>query len=230
MALNDRLRKVLSLSAASMALLQSAGVANGQPIEVASTSTDSKSKDGIQTKADSLILEPPHQKVLLYADHTSHSSHDSHSSHYSGTDDSGGYDYSTPAQTYAPPPAPPPPPPSPTEQVATNPVDISAMVSNPTSTNTVTTNSVADANAAANAADIELLTKAAAQGSASAQLALGIDYRDGSKGLPKNAERAKMLFEMSAIQGDTDGKLLLDDLNNSETQTNQTQTNNVAPP
>lgn len=243
MALNDGLRKIISLSAASMALLQSVSMVGSQPSQNASPEWDNTSKDELRAKTDRLMLQTPTEKQpLLYADHSSHSSHDSHSSHYSGTTDDSGdsSDYSTPAPTYpayTPPPPPPTPPPAPAPQ-ATNASEeevrealFPGMTNDVTGTNDMTgTNSIADANAAADAADIELLTKAAAQGSEQAQLALGIDYRDGLKGLPKNIERAKMLFEMSAIQGDTDGKLLLDDLNNSETQTNQTQTNNVTPP
>jgi hypothetical protein len=226
MALNDRFQKILSLSVASMALLQSANIARSQPSQNISGTSGITPKDELSTKTDSLILEPPHQKELfqLYADHTSHASH---VSHYSGTTDAGGYDDSTtvaPSQPVSPTP-PPAPPPAPA-YVPPPPTFVPENTNAPSvSTNAVaTTNSVADANSVANSVDIQLLTKAAAQGSADAQLALGIDYKNGANGLPKNAERAKMLLELSAIQGNSYAQLLLDEFKKDEAQTNSIAT------
>jgi TPR repeat protein len=227
MALNNEFKKILSLSAASMALLQGTAVVKGQSSEAASPQLADKPR-GLQSKASALLLEPPHQKEILqlYADHSSHASHESHSSHYSGTTDSGGYDYSTPSTpTYTTPAAPPLPPPAP---VTNQPVGPETTVpSVPTGTNAIgITNSVISTNTATNdATDIEALKKSAAQGSADAQMALGIDYRDGRHGLTKNIERAKMLFELSANQGNAYAKLLLDNLNQSDSQTNSAATN-----
>lgn len=227
MALNDRLHRVLSLSAASMALLQSAVIVKGQPVELASISPNGKSKDGIQTKAGSLILEPPHQKVLLYADHTSHASHDSHSSHYSGTD-SGGYDYSTPATTPTypvspPPPPPPPPPPVPETTNATTAAGNIDFV--PDSTNSVVATNSAESNGAAKkAVDMAALTKQAATGDDYAQVSLGLDYLYGGDGVKQDTDRAKLLFELASAQGNSFAKKKLEQLNQQDTQTNSPPT------
>jgi hypothetical protein len=102
MASGDNLRKILSLSAASMALLQSSIPAKGKLPEGASVESDHSLDGQIASKTAKLILEPPLQKELLqlYADHSSHASHQSHSSHVSGM--GGSSPYYAPS---APPPA-----------------------------------------------------------------------------------------------------------------------------
>lgn len=48
--------------------------------------------------------------------------------------------------------------------------------------------------------DVNTLKKRAAQGMADAQYALGLRYLNGWDGLEKNVEKAKLLFELSALQ------------------------------
>jgi hypothetical protein len=196
---------ILSLSAASIALLQSAVSTDAQPTKGANTGFNNAQNGQIISMTDRVILEPPFQKQLnqLYADHTSHSSHASHSSHTSGMSDptpSTPYyaPYTAPA-TYPTPavyPTAPRPQPAPVVAAATN--SISA------------TNSVDPI--AARKSRLESLKKEAAKGSADAQYALALYYQDGYGGCEKNVEKAKMLLELSAIQGNADAQKSLDKL------------------
>ncbi|MDE2103407.1 MAG: SEL1-like repeat protein [Patescibacteria group bacterium] len=65
---------------------------------------------------------------------------------------------------------------------------------------------------AKNKEHIDTLTKQAAEGSAYAQYSLGICYLYGSEGAETNAEKAKMLLELSAVQGNAFAKQKLDEL------------------
>src|SRR5882724_7652299 len=116
MGTTGKLPAILSLSAASLALLQSILPSKGQSAD-ASIGNPGETLNGQMTsKTDRVLLEPPHQKDLLrlYAGHSSHSSHSSHasgmghSSHYSATT----YTVPVPATapvypTYTPAPAQP---------------------------------------------------------------------------------------------------------------------------
>lgn len=216
MARKENLKKVLSLSAASMALLQTANVTQSQVAQNSLPPSATPFGEDLSKKNAQLILQPPPGRIaLLYADHTSHASH---SSHYSSTTDGG--DYSTPvpaAPVYTPPPAPPPQPPEPPPQTATNAVAFLDSTNAVTVTNAMTGEYPSE--------EIETLTKAAAAGSPDAQLGLGLVYANGLKGVKQNNERAKMLFELSAIQGNAYAKMMLDSLNQTNTQSN---TNSVS--
>ena len=208
MTSNCKLRGILSLSAASAALLQSAVLTEGQSAEI---SAESNMMPGgqITAKTDKLIIEPAHQKELLqlYAAHTSHASH---SSHVSGASDSTiitpYYPPTTPPITYpTTPPPPPPPQPIPAVQASV-------------STNAVSSTNSTVSEAAKKSAHIDDLTKQAAAGNSYAQYSLGICYLYGSDGAKQNTEKAKMLLELAAVQGNAFAKQRLEELNQSETK------------
>src|SRR6185312_3179663 len=94
MNLTKKLQRILPLSAASIALLQSGLPSKGEITISAQPAPDSLNNrnEQINSQANELILAPAHQEQLLkmYAGHTSHASH---ASHYSGT----GGGYSTPS-------------------------------------------------------------------------------------------------------------------------------------
>jgi hypothetical protein len=220
MTSKNTLRGILSLSAASMALLQSSISAKGEPTTETTGEPNGVSNDQITSKTDKLILEPPHQSELLrlYADHSSHASH---SSHVSGAG-VGSYD-STPVTPYYPPSTPavtPQPAPTPTVPAYTN-SSAQAFLNTPADTSLVPTNAVSTTNApigevVINTAHIDDLTKQAAAGSSYAQYSLGICYLYGSDGAKKNTEKAKMLLELAAVQGNAFAKERLEELNQSE--------------
>jgi len=120
---------ILTLSAASLTLLQNSICAENTPSPESIGNSGAPSFGEVTANTSELILEPPHQKDLLrlYADHSSHASH---SSHVSGID---GGDYSPPQQYYPPPAVPVTPPPQP----ATPPPSVapaeSAITTNPVS-------------------------------------------------------------------------------------------------
>lgn len=155
-----------------------------------------------------LILEPPHQKDLLrlYADHSSHASH---SSHVSGMD---GGDYSPPPQPYYPPPAvpvtPPPQPPTPPPWVASG-------------DSASTTNSASKVATPVHGSYLDGVKLAAAKGSADSQYELALLYLHGEAGCETNVEKAKMLLELSAIQGHEEAKKRLELLKSSRQKLQQ---------
>lgn len=223
----NKLHGILSLSAASMALLQSSISAKGEPTTETTGESNGVSNGQITSKTNKLILEAPHQSELLrlYADHSSHASHSSHSSHVSGADagyydstpDTPNYVPSTPPVTYQPPPQPAPTPIVPANTNSST----EATLETSTDTSSAPTNAVTATNApaseqAANMAHIDNLTKEAAAGSPYAQYLLGMCYLYGSDGAKKNIEKAKMLFELSAVQGNAFAKERLEELNQSE--------------
>lgn len=70
------------------------------------------------------------------------------------------------------------------------------------STNTSsTTNSVVSKKAEADTTNIKTLTKEAAEGSSDSQFTLALYYIHGEGGCETNIEKAKMLLELAAIQG-----------------------------
>src|ERR1700726_2140662 len=88
MTLKSKLQGVLSLSAASAALLQSIVSSEGKPTKESPGNLNNTLNGQIISKQDTLILVPAHQEELLRL-YAGHSSHASHSSHYSGA--GGGY-------------------------------------------------------------------------------------------------------------------------------------------
>jgi len=197
---------ILSLSAASIALLQSAVPTQAQPSEGTPTDIKTDHAGPIILKTDNVVLEPPLHSDFnrLYAGHTSHASHSSHAS---------GSGYSAPSTPYYPAYTPPatysPPTTYPTPQPSTPrpaPVPTALAV-----TNAVSAPSPAEI-ASKRKAQLESLKKEAAQGSAPSQYALALYYMDGYGGCEKNVEKAKMLLELAAIQGNEDAKKALDKL------------------
>ena len=225
MTAKSNFRGILSLSAASMALLQSVAVTKAAAVEIFGPHVGAPDGQIINAKTHKLILTPPHQEELLrlYAFHSSHASHSSHSSHVSGM----GYGSHYSAATYVPPSTPysPPavaskqpapkslPPPAihsdtnaPTQTNATN------KVTKPNPSGTNSTNAASVRNSETDAANIASLTKQAAKGSADAQYSLGIDYLYGFHGLKRNVDKAQILLELAATQGNAFAKERLAEL------------------
>lgn len=205
MNLTKKLQRILPLSAASIALLQSGLSSKGELTISAHAAPDSPNKltGEIKSQDAGLILAPAHQEQLLkmYAGHTSHASH---ASHYSGT----GGGYSTPSVDPAP-QYPTYPAQSPTSPSYVQPKAAPKISSTPVSTGhpISQTNSVASTNTPPRispeeeAANVELLKKQAAKGDSDAQFTLSLYYYYGGHGLKKSEERAEMLLELSALQG-----------------------------
>lgn len=201
-----------------MALLQSTFLTKGQPSEI-SSECDTIPNGQATSKTDKLILEPPHQKELLqlYADHSSHASHSSHVSGMGGGDS---YD-STPSTPYYPPSTPPVTYPT-TPQPAPTPVVPAPIANTVVETNSATdivtsTNEAAVTNASndqvfANKEYINSLKQDAAKGSSSSQYVLALCYLHGQSGCETNVEKAKMLLELSSIQGNSEAKERLEKL------------------
>jgi TPR repeat protein len=218
MTSKNRLRGMLSLSAASMALLQGSISAKGETTTETTSEPSGASNGQITSKTDKLIIEPPHQKELLrlYADHSSHASHSSHVSGAGG----GSYD-STPVTPYYPPAAYTQPPPPVTYPVNPQPAPPSVVPINENSsagTNILSaTNELVTTNGGNNEASstnnyIEFLKKDAAKGSSSSQYTLAIYYIHGDDGCETNVEKAKMLLELSSLQGNDVAKKRLEQL------------------
>lgn len=199
MDLTKKLHRILPLSAASIALLQSEFSSKADIPQTASL--DSGNGNGaITSKTENLTLAPAFQEQLLqmYAQHSSHASHASHASHYSGA--GGGYvapDYVTPTYPATAPATPAPVQPRPTP-AAPRPVSSASGLNTNAAATTDTAPKVSPEQDAAN---MELLKKKAAAGSSDAQLELSIYYRYGGHGLTKSEEKADLLLEMSASQG-----------------------------
>jgi hypothetical protein len=204
---------ILSLSAASAALLQGVVSTEAQASEEGFRIESALAMVGeTVSKTAHLILEPSIQGLdgQLLA-HASHSSHSSHSSHASGVSDSD-VPYYAPV---APAPNYPAAQPAQVRQTPVRPVQTnSAPVGTGISTNLPATNNLANASVApANKSYLDSLKLEAAQGSASSQYALALYYIHGNDGCETNIEKAGMLLELSALQGNGDAKKRLDQLN-----------------
>jgi TPR repeat protein len=118
MSLKGKLSGILSLSAASAALVQNSAVANLKGVEIdVSTSNPSLKTESTPAK---LTFDVPEQEDLLrlYAGHRSHSSHSSHSSHYSGSGHYSSSGYTVPSYPATPRPSYPITTPAPSYQYA----------------------------------------------------------------------------------------------------------------
>lgn len=208
----DKLHGILSLSAASIAFLQSAVFTKGESL---APSVDLSKTLNIKNsqKTDRLILAPAYKEQLLklYVSHASHASHASHSSHYSG---SGDYSSPSDASTDSVPSTPPvtqPPSPRPrpvrpaskTDSVAQT--NVLSVTNAPNSKETVT-----------NELSVAILQKRASEGSADAQLSLALCYLYGTDGIKQNREKAKALLELSVVQGNASAKSHLDQIEQDE--------------
>jgi TPR repeat protein len=71
------------------------------------------------------------------------------------------------------------------------------------------TNALPQISAEEDAANVALLEKQAAAGSSDAQLTLSLYFRYGAHGLKKSEDKADMLLEMSALQGNFGAQNLL---------------------
>lgn len=212
MTIKSKFHRILSLSAASLALLHSADQADAKPTDATPADSNSGTGGQMNLKTDKLILAPAHQEKLLEL-YAGHSSHSSHSSHYSGT---GGY--STPSAPVYPTYVPSPPPAVYQQPVQPRPAVVVPVAARPVeTTNTLsTTNDIAQQKAESEASRIASMKKSAAEGSASAQCFLGLSYLYGDNGVEKNTEKAKMLFELAAIQGNATAIKRLDELTQNE--------------
>jgi hypothetical protein len=192
MTIKAKLNGIMSLSAASMALL-GINSAEGDPsIAESNGKSDIPDKGGVLLKTNHLILAPPHQDKMLQL-YAAHSSHVSHASHYSGAGGMGGDDYAPPAP-YTPPPAPVYPYYPPQRRVPAQPA-------------VPPDNSNTDGNASAtNVVRPMTLKERAARGSDNSQCQLAFDYLSGDNGVETNNEKANLLFEFAAMQGNTVAK------------------------
>ena len=224
MTANSKLRGILSLSSASMALLQSVVSAKGDPSDKSLEQTDNVSNGPGVSQVDKLILSPVHHEELvrLYAGHRSHASHSSHSSHVSGDSGTHASHYSgtvpvapAPASPATPQPPPAQPKPQPRPVVPVPKTNAVTQTQSPAdSTNSLhATNELAGKALKTNDSDIVVfLKKRSAEGSADAQFALADYYLHGRNGVKQDVETAKLLLEMSASQGNEFAKQRLEEL------------------
>ena len=208
---------IMSLSAASVALLQSATTTEGKPPQEIAFGLKG-ADESLISKTENLVLAPSHQEELLrlYAGHQSHASHASHASHYSGAG-------STVPLIPAPAPTPRTPPSTyPTypshSQPQARPVAPVTKTTPVVQTNTpsTTTSNLVSRSSVTTTNEIDWLKKRSAEGSAEAQFALGIYYLHGRPGVAQNVEKGKLLLELSAIQGNEFAKKRLEDLEKTE--------------
>lgn len=198
MNLTKKLQRILPLSAASIALLQSGLSSKGELTASAQPSPNSGNEQ-VNPQANPLILAPAHQDQLLKL-YAGHSSHASHASHYSGT----GGGYSAPSVDPTPAPQYPTYSPSYVQPKAAPKISSTSV---PPAQPISQTNSVASTNTAPqitpeqDAASVELLKKQAAAGDSDAQFTLSLYYYHGGHGLKKSEEKAELLLELSALQG-----------------------------
>jgi TPR repeat protein len=214
MTFQNKFNGIMSLSAATMALLAAnSSKGNSADMEIRNLPKDADGGE-LLSKTSNLLLAPSLQEKLhaLYLQHSSHSSHVSHSSHYSGAG-GGGSDYYVAPTPYVPPapvtvyPSTPQPRPAP---VLPAPATNAAPQTNRTNTNAI-------AKTVPTKAEIlESIKKRAAEGSANDQCLLGLFYLHGDYGVEANVEKAKMLFELAAIQGDATAKKHLAELQQQE--------------
>jgi TPR repeat protein len=224
MTANHKFHGILSLSAASIALSHSVS-AKGQPLDQTLTGSAESLNAQNAPKTANLVLAPAHHEELarLYADHASHASHashESHASHYSGASD-----YSAPVAPAPPPPSYPTnsqPQPQPQRQPITPIATTNSVNQAVAPTNSVNstkqagmlnaTNTVAEETTSTNTALVDFLKKRASEGFADAQYSLAICYLNGGDGVEKDTNRAGLLLEMSAGQGNTQAKEKLEEL------------------
>ena len=209
MTLQKKFNGIMSLSAATMALL-GVNSSKGNPADKESQMLPKDADSGeLLSETSNLLLAPSLQEKLhaLYMQHSSHSSHVSHSSHYSGAGAGDGGYYVAPTP-YVPPPAAPVYPSAPRPQPA-------PVTNAPPQTNIASTNVVAKT-VRTKAEILESIKKRAAEGSANDQCLLGLFYLHGDYGVEANVEKAKMLFELAAIQGDATAKKYLSELQQQE--------------
>ena len=116
----------------------------------------------------------------------------------------------SPSYTVVAPPAPAPPriPPAPTPspELATRIKETNAFLF---PTNSFLTPDRAPTKARGKALRPDEMLRLAARGNPSAQYTLGLCYLNGAQGVEKNREKAKMMFELAAVQGETNALLQL---------------------
>jgi hypothetical protein len=181
-----KLQGIISLSSATMALLQSTVSANGEQSDKSSIDLNNALKERVAAKTDQLTLAPVHHEELIQL-YAGHSSHASHSSHVSGT--SGAYD-STPSVPVAP--------------VVTQPTYVQPQYTNETP---LTPEQIEAANAKA-AADkkasgekaLKYNQKLADEGDPYGLLRMGERYRDGD-GVSKDLAQAHDYFTKAVAAG-----------------------------
>jgi len=200
---------ILSLSMATVALLQTAEAQEEQPPVTSSKDLSPTQNPSPHVTTGKVFIEPSLQKNFnkLYAGHSSHSSHASHSSHTSGVGGATYVPYSAPVPpVYQPAPVPRPAPalvaPAWTNTVAVTTGTNSGLVGS--------VNPAVSGEAAIHASYLKSLKMEAAKGSADSQFLLGLYYLHGTAGCETNVDKAKMLFELSAIQGNAEAKNRLD--------------------
>jgi hypothetical protein len=209
---------ILSLSAASMALLQTTINSEGKPTSEAPILANAIPTPEVSAKTAHLLLAPVDQDQLnrMYAGHSSHASHASHYSSAGGgysapvaprVPSGGDYVPSSPAPAR---PASPPYPLSP--PVTANSQQVAVPISVTETNDLSVTNTAADKKPMQAADDIQRLKRFAAKGNSDAQYSLGMRYLKGSDGLEKDLKMASMLFEFAALQGDPDAKAKLEEL------------------
>jgi len=227
MGLSNKLKNLLSLSAASVAFFQGAVSA---PANIPPAVVDRKEviKEYPTLTTDKLVLTPATASTVQYAGHRSHSSHRSHASHrshYSGST-GGGYVAQAPSSPpptyyYSTPPAPRVAAPAarpvavvpqkpqvstfglPSGTANTNLGGVEQVI--PVSAVNTNTNQVTVVDDSLTTKIIEFQKKRAAEGSPSAQFSLGVRYLNGD-GVERNLEKGKVLLEMSAEQGNQQAK------------------------
>lgn len=182
MTAKSKLRGIISLSSASIALLQSTVSANGDQSDKSSIDLNNSLNERVAAKTDQLTLAPVHHEELirLYADHSSHASHASHSSHVSGTSEA--YD-STPSVPVAPPVT------QPTYEPPLTPEQIEAAKAK----------AAADKKAGEEKG-LKYNQELAAKGDPYGLLRMGERYRDGD-GVPKDLAKARDYFTKAIAAG-----------------------------
>jgi TPR repeat protein len=181
-----KLQGIISLSSASLALLQSTVSANGDQSDKSSIDLNNALKERVAAKTDQLTLAPVHHEELirLYA---AHSSHASHSSHVSGT--SGSYD-STPSVPVAP---------AVTQPTYVQPQSTDEPPLTPEQIEAAKAKVAADKKASGEKA-LKYNQKLADEGDPYGLLRMGERYRDGD-GVPKDLAQARDYFTKAVAAG-----------------------------
>ena len=181
-----KLQGIISLSSASMALLQSTVSANGDQTDKSSIDLKNALNERIAAKTDQLTLAPVHHEELirLYAGHSSHASH---SSHVSGS--SGAYD-STPSVPVAP---------AVTQPTYVQPQSTNEPPLTPEQIEAVKAKAAADKNANEEKA-LKYNQELADKGDSYGLLRMGERYRDGY-GVPKDLAKARDYFTEAVAAG-----------------------------
>src|ERR1039458_1116485 len=183
-----KMQGIISLSSASLALLQSTVSANGDQTDKSSIDLNNALKERVAAKTDQLTLAPVHHEELirLYAGHSSHASH---SSHVSGA--SGSYD-STPSVPVAP---------SVTQPTYVQPQYTNETPLTPEQIEAANVKAAADKKASAEKA-LKYNQDLADSGDAYGLLRMGERYRDGD-GVPKDLAKAREYLAKAAAAGST---------------------------